>query len=222
MRPRTVVAPPTGQQRGPPRARRASSVRWSIVGATIRRAVVRDPADGASHPPRCPARRPSPAPRWLRARRRCVESGRRCAVGGSPRTATRTPRPRSSPSRSSRAASRSSTWRCVGQGLLGSLVRAIDDLAHLGVDLGGDLVGVVPLLADLAAQEDHLVLLAEGQRAEPLAHAVLLHHRAGQAGRLLDVVARRRWSCRRRPAARRRGRRACRRSCPRTRSCVWR
>ena len=53
----------------------------------------------------------------------------------------------------------------------------------------GDLVAVVALLADLAAEEDQLVALAEGQRAELVAHAELGDHPAGQVGRLLDVVA---------------------------------
>ncbi len=85
-----------------------------------------------------------------------------------------------------------------GQRLLRTLEGAVDDLAHLGVDLGRDLVAVVALLADLAAQEDHLVLLAEGERPELLAHAVLGDHGARQAGGLLDVVRASRWWCRRR------------------------
>ena len=36
----------------------------------------------------------------------------------------------------------------------------------LGVDLRSDLVGIVPLLADLPAEEHHLILLAEGERTE--------------------------------------------------------
>ena len=52
-----------------------------------------------------------------------------------------------------------------------------------------DLVGVVALLADLAAEEDQLVALPEGQRAELVAHAELGDHAAREVGRLLDVVA---------------------------------
>ena len=88
----------------------------------------------------------------------------------------------------SRAASRSSTSRCVVSASFARAKALSMMRAHLGVDLRRDLVGVVALLADLAAEEDHLVLLAEGERPELLAHPVLGDHRAGQAGRLLDVV----------------------------------
>ena len=67
-------------------------------------------------------------------------------------------------------------------------VAAVDDGADLLVDLLGDLVGVVALLADLATEEDHLLALAEGERAELLAHAELGDHAPGQVGGLLDVV----------------------------------
>src|SRR5918994_845598 len=72
--------------------------------------------------------------------------------------------------------------------VLGAIVGAVDELAHLGIDLGGHLVGVVALLADLPAQEDHLLLAPEGERAELLAHPVLGDHGPSQAGGLLDVV----------------------------------
>ena len=70
----------------------------------------------------------------------------------------------------------------------GPLVGPVDDRADLLVDRLGDLVGVVALLTDLAAEEDQLVALPEGQRAEPVAHAELGDHPASQVGRLLDVV----------------------------------
>ena len=47
------------------------------------------------------------------------------------------------------------------------LVGLVDDRPDLLVDRLGDLVGVVALLADLAAEEHQLVALPEGQRAEP-------------------------------------------------------
>ncbi len=72
--------------------------------------------------------------------------------------------------------------------LHGAVVAAVDDGAHLLVDLAGHVVRVVALLADLAAQEDQLVALAEGERPELVAHAELGDHAAGQVGRLLDVV----------------------------------
>ncbi len=70
------------------------------------------------------------------------------------------------------------------------LVGVVDDGPDLFVDLLRDLVGVVPLLADLPAQEDQLVALAEGQRPETIAHPELRDHPASQVGRLLDVVRR--------------------------------
>ena len=54
--------------------------------------------------------------------------------------------------------------------LRGPLVGPVDDRADLLVDRLRDLVGVVPLLADLAAQEHELIPLPEGQRTEPVAH----------------------------------------------------
>ena len=45
------------------------------------------------------------------------------------------------------------------------LVRVVDEAAHLFVDLLGDLLAVVPLLADLAAEEDQFLLVAERPRA---------------------------------------------------------
>ena len=53
-----------------------------------------------------------------------------------------------------------------GQDLRRPLVRLVDDRPDLLVDRLRDLVGVVALLADLAAEEDELVALPEGQRAE--------------------------------------------------------
>ena len=52
------------------------------------------------------------------------------------------------------------------------------------------LLRVVLHLGEVAAEEDLLFLLAERDRAELVAHAVLAHHAAGELGGLLDVVAR--------------------------------
>ncbi len=60
------------------------------------------------------------------------------------------------------------------------------------VDLHRGGLGVVDPLGEVAAEEDLLFLLAEGHRAELLAHAPLADHLAGQLGRPLDVVRRRR------------------------------
>src|SRR5216110_2771869 len=73
---------------------------------------------------------------------------------------------------------------------LGALVGLEQDAAHLGVDLDGGLLRVVDLLREVAAEEDLLLLLAEGHRAELVAHAPLAHHLARQLGGALDVVAR--------------------------------
>src|SRR6266496_2985894 len=59
----------------------------------------------------------------------------------------------------------------------GRLVGSINEMAHLGVDFARGLLGVVAVLAELAAQEDLLLLLPEGERAE-LAHAPLADHLA--------------------------------------------
>ena len=48
---------------------------------------------------------------------------------------------------------------------------------------------VVLVLRDLAAEEDLLLLLAEGERAHRVAHAPLAHHAARHLGRALEVVA---------------------------------
>ncbi len=71
----------------------------------------------------------------------------------------------------------------------GLLVRGGEQLLGLLVDDRGDVLGVVPGVAEVAAQERLVVALAELDRTEPLGHAVLGDHRAGERGRLLDVVA---------------------------------
>src|SRR5438128_723217 len=73
---------------------------------------------------------------------------------------------------------------------LGALVGLEQDAAHLGVDMDGGLLRVVDLLREVAAEEDLLLLLAEGHRAELVAHAPLAHHLVRQLGGPLDVVAR--------------------------------
>src|SRR5437879_7641886 len=49
----------------------------------------------------------------------------------------------------------------------------VDELADLGVDLARDLVGVVRLMTQLAAEENRAVLVPELLRSGLLAHAVL-------------------------------------------------
>src|SRR5579859_953760 len=65
---------------------------------------------------------------------------------------------------------------------------AHDDGANLFVDLAGGLLAIILLLANLAAQEDHLFLMAQRNRANLAAHAILCHHLAREAGGALDVV----------------------------------
>ena len=68
------------------------------------------------------------------------------------------------------------------------LVSLVDQAANFEVDLPRRLLGEVAVLCDLAAEEDLLFLLAEGQRTEA-AHAVLADHAAGELGGVLDVAA---------------------------------
>ena len=68
------------------------------------------------------------------------------------------------------------------------MVRLVDDVAYLVVDLLGHFLAIVALLGDLTAQEDHLLLAAEGARAQVFAHAPLGDHLARQAGDFLQVV----------------------------------
>jgi hypothetical protein len=67
-------------------------------------------------------------------------------------------------------------------------VRGLDELLDLFVDQRGDLFRVVALVSHLTAEEGLGVVAAELDGAEPLGHAVLRDHRAGQARGLLDVV----------------------------------
>src|SRR2546422_860880 len=72
---------------------------------------------------------------------------------------------------------------------LGVLVGLHDDAPHLGVDLHRGRLGVVDALGEVAAEEDLLLLLAEGHGAELLAHAPLADHLVGELGGALEVVA---------------------------------
>src|SRR5262249_10082550 len=59
----------------------------------------------------------------------------------------------------------------------------------LVVDADRGVFAVVLMLRDLAAEEDLLFLLAEGERPHRVAHAPLAHHLAGELGRALQIVA---------------------------------
>ena len=76
----------------------------------------------------------------------------------------------------------------LGEHLPRLVVRRLDQLAHLVVDHRGDALGVVALVAHVAAEEDLARPGPELDRAHPLAHAELGDHLAGGGGGLLDVV----------------------------------
>src|SRR2546421_8524198 len=76
----------------------------------------------------------------------------------------------------------------LGEDLLGTLVAGIDETVHFLIDLAGDLFAVIPLLAQVAAEEDELFLVAEGERTELLGHAPLGDHAPCELGGLADVV----------------------------------
>ena len=77
----------------------------------------------------------------------------------------------------------------LGQQLVRALVVVGDEALHFLVDLERRVLAVVLVLRDLAAEEDLLFLLAEGERPHRVAHAPLAHHPARQLGRALEVVA---------------------------------
>src|SRR6516164_11326601 len=68
------------------------------------------------------------------------------------------------------------------------VVRGLDHPLDLLVDRRRDLLGVVPAVPHFPAEERLAVAAAELPGAEPLAHAILGHHAAGNLGGLVDVV----------------------------------
>src|SRR5262249_55433846 len=77
----------------------------------------------------------------------------------------------------------------VEDDLAGLLVALADDPLDLAVDQNCGRLGVVLVLGELAAEEDLLVLLPEGERAHVLAHPPLADHLPGELRRVLDVAA---------------------------------
>src|SRR5581483_1735499 len=71
----------------------------------------------------------------------------------------------------------------------GAVVAVGHEAADLGVDLRSGALGVALGLVEVAAEEDVLVLRAEGHRPELVAHAPLADHLAGELARALEVVA---------------------------------
>ena len=75
----------------------------------------------------------------------------------------------------------------VGDDLFGPFVGLRHDLLDLRVDLVRGRFRIVLRAAEVPAQEDLPLRLAEGERSE-LAHAPFADHLAGEIGRLFDVV----------------------------------
>src|SRR5581483_8234029 len=76
----------------------------------------------------------------------------------------------------------------LDQDVLGGLVGLLDDAADLVVDLARDLVRVVGLGGELAAQERLRAVVAEDPRAEALGHAEAHDHLLRGLGDLLEVI----------------------------------
>ena len=106
------------------------------------------------------------------------------------RAGPRTPRGRWSPCSMSSSEILSSSSRCSVRTLAGHLVGLVDHPADLGVDLLGGLVGVLLAHAVVAAHEGLRRVVAEGERTQVLAHAVLGDHAPGRLGGPLQVVGR--------------------------------
>ena len=81
----------------------------------------------------------------------------------------------------------------LGQDVRGALVRRLDDPPDLVVDLARDLVGVVGLGRELAAEERLAVVVAEHARTELLGHAEAHHHLLGGLRSPSRCRSRRRW-----------------------------
>src|SRR6059036_209407 len=71
--------------------------------------------------------------------------------------------------------------------LLGAARAFHHDPLDLRVDEQRGVLTVVLRARDLAPEEDVLLVLAEGQRPQPLGHAPLAHHLARHLGRLLEI-----------------------------------
>src|SRR5262245_1651794 len=77
----------------------------------------------------------------------------------------------------------------LGEELVRAVIRVGHEALHFLIDLERGVLAVVLVLRDLAAEEDLLFLLSEGERTHRVAHAPLADHPAGELGRALEVVA---------------------------------
>src|SRR5262245_8553943 len=77
----------------------------------------------------------------------------------------------------------------VFEDLAGSSRAVDDDLLDLAVDHDGRVLAVVLLARHFPAEEDVLLVLAEGERTQLVGHPPLADHLAGHLGGLLEVVA---------------------------------
>ena len=115
-------------------------------------------------------------------------AGRLCRGG------TRRMRAISSPSSDSRSSSARAS-ACSFSRFVSIMWRARGGALHhdpldLGVDEDRGLLAEVLGAGHLAAEEDVLLALAEGERAHPVGHAPLADHLAGHVGGLLEIVPR--------------------------------
>ncbi len=78
----------------------------------------------------------------------------------------------------------------VAEDGIGQLVGLLDHAADLVVDLAGNLLRIVGLGTDVAAQERLVVVVTEHARTELLGHAVAHDHLFGRAGDFVQVVSR--------------------------------
>src|SRR5258708_31688924 len=76
----------------------------------------------------------------------------------------------------------------LGEDRRRGLVAMVDDAADLLVDDGRDLFGIVPLLAEVATEEDELFAVTHRHVADLVRHPPLGHHPARHLRRPLDVV----------------------------------
>src|SRR6266545_3208606 len=73
---------------------------------------------------------------------------------------------------------------------LGARIAFVQQSVDLIVDRIASALGIIALLAYVAAKENHLLLAAERHRPQPLAHAPFLDHAPYKGRRARDVIAR--------------------------------